>query len=261
MPVAGRLRPFLSRLNFRRIEECATVITWLDPRPGERILDIGSGDGSYDWRIARSGASVTGVDTHEARMATARRCYAGDRTEFLLVDAEAIDFREASFDKAVSLCVIEHLHHDELVMAKVARALKPRGRFVFSADSLSHPGLTPAERERHRTRYAVHTFYTIQMIREKLERTGFEIETARYILSSPAVLHLFRLSWKLDDLAGAAAALRPLGYLALGAAWRLASLLPGYGRGASDGGMTLLVSARKALPSGPQIADASRRML
>jgi 2-polyprenyl-3-methyl-5-hydroxy-6-metoxy-1,4-benzoquinol methylase len=242
---AGRLRPFLSRLNFRRVEECSTVLKWLDPGPGERILDIGSGDGSYDWQIARSGASVTGVDTHEARIATARRCYSGARTEFLLLDAEAIEFREASFDKAVSLCVIEHLRRDEQMLRNVERALKPQGRFVFSADSLSHPGVTTAERERHRTRYGVNTYYTIPSIREKLARAGFEIETARYILSSPTVLPLLRLSWKLDDLNGLAAALRPLGYLVLGTLWRLTSLLPGYRRGASGGGMTLLVSARK----------------
>ena len=245
MAFAGRLLPFLSRLNFRRVEECSTVIKWLDARPGERILDIGCGDGSYDWRIASSGATVTGVDTDEARMATARRCYSGDRTEFLLLDAEAIDFPDASFDKAVSLCVMEHLGRDERVMMNVSRALKPGGRFVFSADSLSHPGLTTAERERHRTRYAVNTFYTVESVRQKLARAGFEIQEARYILSSPAVLGLFRLSWKLDDLGGVAAGLRPLGYVVLGAMWALTSLLPGYSRGASDGGMTLLVSARK----------------
>jgi 2-polyprenyl-3-methyl-5-hydroxy-6-metoxy-1,4-benzoquinol methylase/membrane-associated phospholipid phosphatase len=245
MPAAGRLRAILARLNFRRMEECSTVIAWLDPRPGERILDIGSGDGSYDWRIARSGASVTGVDTHEARVATAQRCYAGNRTEFLLLDAEAIDFPESSFDKAVSLCVIEHLHSDERVLANVARSLKPRGRFVFSADSLSHPGVTEAERDRHRARYAVNTFYTIDLVGAKLARAGFEIESARYILSSAPVLSLVRLSWKLDDLSGVWAALRPLGYLVLGVVWRLTSLLPGSRRGASDGGMTLLVSARK----------------
>jgi SAM-dependent methyltransferase len=178
-------------------------------------------------------------------MATARRYYSGDRTEFLLLDAEAIDFPEASFDKAVSLCVMEHLRRDEQVMMNVSRSLKPGGRFVFSADSLSNPGITAAEREHHRTRYAVNTFYTIGSVQEKLARTGFDMESARYILSSPAELRLFRLSWKLDDLSGVMAVMRPVGYLALGVAWALASLLPNKARGDADGGLTLLVSARK----------------
>jgi SAM-dependent methyltransferase len=246
MAFVGRFLPLLSRLNFRRVEECSTVIEWLDARPGERILDIGCGDGSYDWRISRSGATVVGVDTHEARMATARRCYSGDRTEFLLLDAEAIDFPEASFDKAVSLCVMEHLGRDEHVMMNVSRALKPGGRFVFSADSLSNRRMTPAERDRHQKRYAVNTFYTIDSVREKLTRAGFEIQTARYILSSPAELQLVRLSWTLDDLRGVMAILRPVGYLALGVAWALQSFLSGHRRGAAtEGGLTLLVSASK----------------
>jgi len=245
MSFFGRFRPFLSRLNFRRVEECSTVITWLDARPGERILDIGCGDGSYDWRITRSGATVTGVDTHETRMATARRCYSGARNEYVLADAEAIRFPEASFDKAVSLCVMEHLASDERVMMNVARSLKAGGRFVFSADSLSNAEITPAERERHRKRYAVNTFYTIENVREKLARTGFEVEAARYILSSPAELRLFRLSWMLDDLAGAMAVLRPIGYLALGVAWAMGRLLRGSRRVTPVGGLTLLVNARK----------------
>ena len=52
----------------------------------------------------------------------------------------SLDFPDASFDKALSLCVVEHLEDDELVMRNVARALKPGGLFVFSADSLSDAG-------------------------------------------------------------------------------------------------------------------------
>jgi protein-L-isoaspartate O-methyltransferase len=49
-----------SHWNIRRKEECRTLIRWLDPRPGERILDIGCGDGYYDALIAKSGAHVLG---------------------------------------------------------------------------------------------------------------------------------------------------------------------------------------------------------
>ena len=65
----------LNHLNFRRIEECSTLIRWLDPKPGERILDIGCGDGYYDNIIAKSGAKVTGIDVHERRLSRARRLW------------------------------------------------------------------------------------------------------------------------------------------------------------------------------------------
>ncbi|MCK7480614.1 MAG: class I SAM-dependent methyltransferase [Candidatus Moduliflexus flocculans] len=191
-----------SRLNFRRAEECAAVLRWLDAGAGERILDVGSGDGFYDWRISRSGARVTGIDLHEKRLAYARKHYGSDLTEFLAIDAEQADFPAGSFDKAVSLCVMEHLGDDERVMRNVAEALRPGGRFVFSADSLSNRGIRPEERERHRKRYAVNTFYTPEIVRDKLARSGFDVEETRYVMDSRFALGLVRLSWKLDRFPG-----------------------------------------------------------
>ena len=233
------------RLNFRRAHECDVVLDWLDARAGERVLDVGCGDGYYDWRVSRAGADVTGIDLHEKRLAYARRAYADDRTRFLDMDAERADFPPGSFDKAMSLCVMEHLADDERVMRNVARALKPGGRFAFSADSLSNPGITAEERERHRRRYAVNTFYTADLVREKLSRAGFDVERTGNILATPWALGLVRLSWRLDDLPAPLIPLRVLGYLALGAAFR-ASLAARKRRPELAGtGLTLIVQARK----------------
>jgi 2-polyprenyl-3-methyl-5-hydroxy-6-metoxy-1,4-benzoquinol methylase len=233
------------RLNFRRREECATVIRWLAARSGERILDIGCGDGAYDNQIARKGAIVSGVDIHEDRLAAARRWFPGDRTSFHFMDASRLDFPDASFDRALSLCVMEHLADDELVMRNVARALKPGGIFVFSADSLSNPGITPKERERHRKKYAVKTFYTVESVRQKLARAGFEMLESKYILSSPRDLRFIRMSWKLDDLPGFLGVLKLCGYAFLGASRKIASLPSGREAGSRDSGLTLLVKAVK----------------
>jgi SAM-dependent methyltransferase len=235
-----------SRLNFRRAEECDVILRWLDARAGERVLDVGCGDGYYDWRISRTGARVTGIDLHEKRLAFARKHYGGEPAEFLSMDAERADLSPGAFDKAMSLCVMEHLGDDERVMRNVGRALKPGGRFVFSADSLSHPGLRAEERDSHRTRYAVKTFYTPESVRDKLDRAGFEAEETRFALDRPIDLPLVRLSWRLDDLPPFLAPLKTAGYLALGAVWK-ASRAGRRGRraSASRGGMTLLVRARK----------------
>jgi ubiquinone/menaquinone biosynthesis C-methylase UbiE len=188
---------------------------------------------------------VTGVDIHEKRLAAARKYYQVEGTEYLFMDASRLDLPDASFDKALSLCVVEHLADDELVMGNVRRVLKPGGLFVFSADSLSHPELTADERTRHRERYAVKTFYTVDIVRGKLTRAGFDFIEARYILTTARDLRFIRLSWKLDDLSGALAPLRTAGYAALGATRKLASLAPGYAARPSVGGLTVLVKARK----------------
>lgn len=222
-----------ARLNFRRAGECAAVLRWLEAGAGERVLDVGSGDGFYDWRVSRSSARVTGIDLHEKRLAYARRHYSDERTEFLALDAERADFPAGSFDRAMSLCVMEHLGDDERVMRNVARALKPGGRFVFSADSLSNPGLTARERDRHRVRYAVRTYYTREVVRAKLDRTAFD-------------LALVRISWALDRLPGLLLPLRAPGYLLLGAVWSAFTAVRGL-RQPSDapGGLTIVVRARK----------------
>lgn len=241
----GRVLCAFSRLNFRRMEECATIIRWLDAGPGERILDIGCGDGAYDKKISGSGATVQGIDIHEKRLAAARKYYRGDRIDYHYMDASGLEFPDASFDKAMSLCVVEHLEDDDLVMRNVARALKPGGLFVFSADSLSNLGITAEERARHQRKYAVNTFYTAGIVKDKLDRAGFDVIESRYILSTPRDLKFVRLSWKLDDLPGALRFLRPPGYAVLGPARKAAALLSGDGHGSSEGGLTLLVKARK----------------
>jgi SAM-dependent methyltransferase len=235
-----------SRLNFRRAEECDAVLDWLEAGAGERILDVGSGDGYYDWRISRSGARVTGIDLHEKRLAYARKHYGSDTTGFLTMDAEKADFPAGSYDKAMSLCVMEHLGDDERVMRNVAKALRPGGRFVFSADSLSNPGLRPRERERHKRRYAVNTFYTPDVVRDKLARTGFDVEDTRFVMDSPFALGLVRLSWKLDRLPRVIAPVRTLGYVLLGAVWSVSRpFRAGQQRSGATGGLTIVVRARK----------------
>lgn len=148
----SRLRRKIEHWNFRRREECRILLRWLAPRPDERILDIGCGDGYYDALIAKSGAYVVGIDVHPKRLRIAASKNQNERTEYHFADAERMGFEEATFDKVLSLCVMEHLQDDLRVLGHVFRVLKPGGSFVFSADSLSNPELRPLERLRHKER-------------------------------------------------------------------------------------------------------------
>jgi ubiquinone/menaquinone biosynthesis C-methylase UbiE len=239
------LYALLNRINLRRVEECRTLLRWLQPRPGERVLDVGCGDGSNARAIAQRGAMVVGIDMNRERLAMAKRSSRGKRTAFHFMDAEEMELGNQTFDKAVSYCVIEHFRHDHRVLAHLNRVLKPRGVLVFSADSLSNPEITDAERDAHRRRYAVNTFYTIQNVREKLDAAGFELERTRYILTTPLTLAFVRLSWRLDDLPPRLVALKALGYLALRVVGKPLADLSERLAGRTDSGLTLLVRARK----------------
>ena len=232
------------RFNFRRRGECRAILRWLDARPGEDILDIGCGDGGYTAQVARRGARVLGIDIHPRWLPFAQRCRGSERCAFVRMDAEKMDLADASFDKVMSLCVIEHFGRDEAVLAHAARVLRPGGRLVFSADSLSNPGISERERERHRRHYAVNSFYTKESVSPKLARAGFVAERMCYILHRPVDLFLARLSWRLEDLPGWLIPLRVLGVILIWAAWAAALPFPG-DEAKARGGLTLLVQARK----------------
>ncbi|MCU0287956.1 MAG: class I SAM-dependent methyltransferase [Acidobacteria bacterium] len=235
----------LNHNNFRRIEECNTLLKWLEPQPGEYILDIGCGDGYYDTIIAQSGAKVLGLDIQEKPLKTAKELYQDDRCEFLYINAEEMDFEEASFDKVISFCVIEHFHNDMKAMQNIFKSLKPGGWFVFSADSLSNPGITSKEKDYHKKRYAVNTFYTMENIKVKLHGIGFNIEKMRYILTTSYALALVRFSWKLDRLPWFWVFLKTPGYLFLLSLLKINSYFRDRLSIPSQNGLTLLVCAKK----------------
>jgi len=237
----------ISHWNYRRKEECRTLIRWLDPRPGEQILDIGCGDGYYDALIAKSGAHVLGVDVHAERLAIAGSRNKNDRTSYLSVNAEHMGFEAASFDKAISLCVMEHLRNDRRVMGHIFRVLKAGGTFVFSVDSLSNPELSLLERFRHKERYGVNNYYRADMIGRRLEDAGFELDKTRYLLTSRLSLSLVRFSWQLERLPRALKFISLVGYLGLNTIGSIVSGISEHFAGRSDSGLTLLVRARKPL--------------
>jgi len=117
-----------NRFNFRRRQECSTILNWLDARSGEVILDVGCGDGYYDSLVARAGARVLGIDIHPPPLSFAQKYYSDESTEFVLMNAEEMNLPDRTFDKAMSLCVGEHFGRDETVLQNICRVLKPGGR-------------------------------------------------------------------------------------------------------------------------------------
>jgi EmrB/QacA subfamily drug resistance transporter len=101
------------------------VLALLDPRPGDHILDLGCGDGALTRRIAAAGASVVGIDASPDMVRAARA--AG--TDTACMDAARLAFA-AAFDAVFSNAALHWMPEPEPVLAGVARALRPGGRFV-----------------------------------------------------------------------------------------------------------------------------------
>jgi trans-aconitate methyltransferase len=103
------------------------VVSLLDPRAGERILDLGCGTGHLTAQIAESGAQVTGVDRSAEMVGAARSAY--PNLKFEISDARKLPFRD-EFDAVFSNATLHWIHEPELVLQGVWRAIRPGGRFV-----------------------------------------------------------------------------------------------------------------------------------
>ena len=101
------------------------VVELLDPQPGERILDLGCGDGALTAKLVDMGCSVVGVDSSAKQIEAARKL----GLEAHVTDGHALDF-ESEFDAVFSNAALHWMGHPDEVIAGVRRALKPGGRFV-----------------------------------------------------------------------------------------------------------------------------------
>ena len=111
------------------------VCTKLGLEEGERVLDIGSGWGSFGIHAAREhGAEVLGITLSEpqARLARERAEEAGvaDRVEFRVADYR--ELAESGFDAIASIGMVEHVGEDQidLYAARLADLLRPGGRLL-----------------------------------------------------------------------------------------------------------------------------------
>ena len=155
------------------------VLEWLAAQPGERVLDLGCGDGQLTARIAAMGANVQGVDASGAMVAAARgRGIAADEAS-----AERLPYPDARFDAVFSNAVLHWVGDQDGMMAEVHRVLKPGGRFV--AEMGGHGNVAAirvgfmAVLERHGFGGAedgVNYYPTPEGYTRRLERHGFKVE-------------------------------------------------------------------------------------
>jgi trans-aconitate methyltransferase len=112
--------------NARFVSELGQpVVDLLAPRPGERILDLGCGDGALTLGLVERGCRVVGVDASSAQVEGARKRGLDAR----VADGEDLHF-EGEFDAVFSNAALHWMKRPDRVVAGVHRALVPGGRFV-----------------------------------------------------------------------------------------------------------------------------------
>ena len=104
-------------------------ISFAQVKSGDRVLDVGAGTGSLASALeATPGVKeVVGVDPSEGLIAYARQNAKAGRTRFEVGDAQALKFEDASFDKTMSLLVMNFVPDHDKAIAGMRRVTRPGG--------------------------------------------------------------------------------------------------------------------------------------
>jgi SAM-dependent methyltransferase len=105
--------------HLRRIDKLLPL------KSGDRVLEVGCGQGHLTKRLAERGVDVVGVDANP----NAAEVSGSDRVLHMM--AENLSFDDGEFDAVVSVHAIEHIPPLDEAAAEMSRVLKPGGKALF----------------------------------------------------------------------------------------------------------------------------------
>lgn len=150
-----------------------SLVQLLEPKPGERVVDVGCGTGHLTYEIAQAGAEVLGIDNSPEMIAQARQNY--PKLKFQL--AAVADFKsDVLFDAVFSNAALHWVQPPEGAVQSMRDALKPGGRLV--AEFGGHGNVESVVQSAGRNPWY---FPSIGEYATLLEQHGFEVDTAALI--------------------------------------------------------------------------------
>ena len=180
----------------------APVLELLEPEAGERILDLGCGDGTLTLRLIEAGAEVVGVDSSQAMVDAARARGIDAR----VADARALEF-DGEFSAVFSNAALHWIHDADAVLESVSRALVSGGRFVAEfgghgcVAAIVVAMVAVLERRGVDGRAAVPWYFpSVEEYRTRLSRHGFAVDSIA-LIPRPTPLPTDMRGW-LETFAG-----------------------------------------------------------
>jgi trans-aconitate methyltransferase len=170
--------------NARFVAELGSpVVDLLAPKPGERILDVGCGDGVLTRKLVEMGCDVIGIDGSAEQIDAAIKLGLDAR----VMDAQALTFHD-EFDAIFSNAAMHWMKRPDDVIAGAWRALKPGGRFVaefggYGCVEKIKSALVAALNRRHLNGEDAVPWYfpTVEEYGQRLEAGGFKINSIALI--------------------------------------------------------------------------------
>ncbi len=138
-----RVKPFSTpghddvREAWRLMHDFAAMLACLEPRPGERVLDLGAGSCWCSEWLQRLNVETISVDIAVDMLRIGRARLPG-RARLVAGDLERLPLADASVDKAVFLNALHHVPDTMRVLGEVLRVLRPGGVVLFSEPGRGH---------------------------------------------------------------------------------------------------------------------------
>jgi ubiquinone/menaquinone biosynthesis C-methylase UbiE len=230
-----------------RYREARTLLRWLgDDLRGLRVLDVAGGDGYWASRARARGAWAVCVDISGPKLR--RGTHLAAPPALARADALALPFADASFDRVMSICAIEHFDDGARALDEMSRVLVPGGELVMSADALTMAARWPRLYRAHRDRYQVKRTYSHTELARLLADRGLDLISHEY---------QFRSRWAQRMYLGLSAYGGKVGFNAAAPALPLVAAADH--RTTRDGGAIVLVHAQRAVGPGAGVGRSARR--
>ncbi len=182
------------------------VLRLLGPVDGRRVLDVGTGDGTYALELARRGARVIGVDVSQTMLEAAkeRAEKAGVELELTRADVRGLPFPDGHFDCVVAVTVLCFVDDAARALSEMVRVLAPGGRLVIG--ELGRWSLWAAKRRVQgllgNETWEAASFRTRADLRSLVEEAGLSVRRVEGAIHYPPSACIARIAERFDRRLG-----------------------------------------------------------
>jgi ubiquinone/menaquinone biosynthesis C-methylase UbiE len=174
---------------------------------GDRLLDVGCGNGAQTFRVLDRFRHVVGLDVVREHLVTFHRALAGlddIHCSTVLYDGTRMPFRDGEFDAVLSIETLEHVRSEQQLLSEIHRVLRPDGMLVLSVPNKwwifethgANLPLLPWNRVPFfswlppaiHARYARARIYTRRGTVRLLTAAGFQVLASRYLAAPMDVI-------------------------------------------------------------------------
>lgn len=164
----------------------------LDLAEGDRVLEVGCGQGHLTRRLAERGVDVTGIDANPNAPEVAET----DRV--MHMNGESLEFDDATFDNVISVHALEHIPPLDQAIVEMARVMKPGATalHIYPAEPIMGLYAIPTSVILHGTPFKAREVHCHKLwpakLRRKMEGVGLEeLHHEFNLLKSPQFVSMF----------------------------------------------------------------------